>query len=84
MYQKLLKEGNGDYRFIRFPDLRYNNFEVLCSVIALDKINLDCAENVKSKATGNYSSFITYSNTINFVGEWLDNRDFILTQWGKN
>ena len=83
MYNKLFKEGNGYHKFLMCPDLRDNNFEVLCSVITLDEINLYCAENVKTKFTGNNSVFITYSNKINLVSEWLDNTDFILTQWPK-
>ena len=39
-YQKILKEGNGDKKYLRCPDLRYNNFEVICSVIALYKVDL--------------------------------------------
>ena len=41
------------------------------STIALDKIDLDCAETVKDKPTVNGSVFITYSNTVNFAIEWL-------------
>ena len=60
VYQKLLKKGNSDHKLLRCPDLRYNNFEVICSVITLNKINLECAETVKAKPTGNDSGFITY------------------------
>ena len=38
------------------------------SEIALDEINLDCAENVKTKTTGNDSGFITNSNTQSIFG----------------
>ena len=67
MYQNISKEGNGDQKYLRCPDLQDNKFEVLFSAIALDKITLDCAENVKAKPAGNDLGFITYSNTINFL-----------------
>ena len=59
LYQKILKEGNGDHKYLRCTDLWYNNFEVLRSEIALDKVNLECAETVKYKPTRNYSGFIS-------------------------
>ena len=51
------------------------------SAIELDKVDLVCAETVKSKPTVNYSGFITYSNTIDFSGKWFDNSGYIITQW---
>ena len=42
LIQNLFKEGNGDHKYLRCPYLRDNNFEVLCSKIALDKVNLEC------------------------------------------
>ena len=54
------------------------------SVIALDKIKIECVETDKAKPTVNVSGFITYSKTIKFSGEWLDNSGHIVTQWGKN
>ena len=48
MYQNILKEGNGDHKYLRCIDLCYENFEVLCSAITLDKVDLVCAETVKS------------------------------------
>ena len=60
MYHKFLKEGNGYHKFIRCPDLGDNNFEVLRSEITLDNVDIDCAETVKAKPTGNDSGFITY------------------------
>ena len=80
MYQKLLKEGNGDHKYLRCRYLQYKNFEVMSSAIALDKIDLDCAENVKAKPTGDYSGFITYSNTMIFCGKLLYNSGYIITQ----
>ena len=62
-------------------NLRYNNFEIICSAIALDKVYLACAEMVKAKPTGNYSVFITYSNTIYFSRIWFDKRGYLITQW---
>ena len=29
LYQKIFKDGNGDQKCLRFPDLRDNNFEVI-------------------------------------------------------
>ena len=42
-----------------FPDLRVNNFEVMPSEIALDKVDIECAGTVKTKPTRNDSVFIT-------------------------
>ena len=67
MYQNILKEGNGDHKYLRCPDIWDNNFEVLRPSITSDKIDLDCAENVKSKPTVNDSVFVNYSNTTNFL-----------------
>ena len=61
LYQSFLKEGNGDQKYLRCPDLQENNFDLLCSSIALDKVNLECSETVKDKSTKNDSGFITYS-----------------------
>ena len=83
MYQNLFKEVNIDHNFLRYPDLRDNNFEFLRLTIALDKVNLDFAATVKSKPTGNDSVFIAYSNTINFLSKWLDNSGYLITQWEK-
>ena len=80
MYHNFLKEVNSDSKYLRFTDLRDNNFEVLLSATTLDKIDLDCAENVRAKPTVNNSGFITYSNTINFSTKWLDKNGYILTQ----
>ena len=68
LYQKLLEEGNGDQKYLRCPYLWDKKFEVMNSEIALDEINLDCAENVKTKTTGNDSGFITNSNTQSIFG----------------
>ena len=83
MYQNFPKEGNGNYKFLICTDLQDNNFEVLRSTITLDKTDLDCAENVKAKSIGNYSGFITYSNTIRFSSKLLDNSGYLINQWKK-
>ena len=62
------------YRYSR------KNLEVLRSAIVLDKINLEFAENVKYKPTGNNSVFITYSNTINVDSEYLDNIGYLINK----
>ena len=49
------------------------------SAITLNKVGLECAETVKYKPTENYSGFISYPNTINFVIKWLDNSGYIIT-----
>ena len=54
------------------------------STIALDKIDLDCAETVKAKPIGNGSVFITYSNTIKFSVKYLDNSGYIINQRQNN
>ena len=83
VYQKLLKEGNGDNKFLRCPYLQDNNLGVMCSSIQLDKVDLECAETVRAKPTGNDSGSIVYSKTINFSGIWLDNSGYLITQWKK-
>ena len=52
----------------------------MSSDIALDKVDLVCAETVKAKPTVNDSGVITYSNTIYFSGIWLDNSGYLITQ----
>ena len=76
-----MKEDNGDQKYSRCTDLQDNNFEVLCSEISIDKVDLECAETVKSKPTKNDSGFINYSSTIIFSGIWLDNSGYIIIQW---
>ena len=66
MYKRLLKEVNGDHKYLRCTYIQDNNFDLLRSEIALDKFDLECAETVKYKPTVNDSCFITYSNTFNF------------------
>ena len=66
MHQKLLKDGNCDQKYLRCPELRGNNFEVLRSAIILGKVDLECVETVNAKPTGNNLGFTTTSNTINF------------------
>ena len=46
----------------------------------LDKVDLVCAETVKSKPNGKYSGFVHYSNTIYFPYIWLDNSVYLITQ----
>ena len=58
IYQRLLKEGNDDHKYLSFPDLRDKNFDILHSAIALNEVDLACAETVKAKATVNDSNFI--------------------------
>ena len=48
MYQNLLKVSNSDNKYLMCPDLWENKFEVMRSKIALDKIDLECAETVKA------------------------------------
>ena len=83
MYQNILKEVNGYHKYLKFPDLRDNSFEVMCSETTLDKVDLQFAGTVKDKPTGNDSGFINYSNTINFSSKWLDNSGCLIIQWRK-
>ena len=66
-----MKKVNSDQKYLRCLDILDKNSEVLRSAIPLDKVDLECAETVKAKPTGNDSGFVTYSNTINFSGKWL-------------
>ena len=81
MYQKFLKQGNGDQNLLRCPDIQDNNFEVLCSKIILDKVDLECAGTVKDKPTGIIQVLLPTQHTINFSSEWLDNSGYLITQW---
>ena len=82
LYQRIFKVGSGDHKFLRCPYLQDNNFEVLCSSIALDKVGVERAGNIKSKPNGNGSSFITYSNKKK-SGIYLDNSGYLITKWRK-
>ena len=75
-----LKEVNDDNKILKCLDIRDKNFEYLRSAIALDKIDLECAENVKAKPTGNDSGFIAYSNTINVAIKSLYKSVYLITQ----
>ena len=77
----LLKSVKGDYKYLRKTDLLDKKFDVLLSDIALDQLYLVCEKTVKAKPTINDSVLITYSNTIYFVGIWLDNSCYIITEW---
>ena len=82
MYQDILKKGNGAHKYLRCPDLWDNNFEVLRSEIALDKVDLGCTETGNSKPTRNDSGFITYQKHY-FSGIWLDNSGYLIPQCQK-
>ena len=58
IYQSLLKEVNGGNKYLGFPYLLDNNFEVLLSDITMDKVDLVCAETVKTKSIVNDSDFV--------------------------
>ena len=49
----------------------------------MNKVDLECAETVKAKPTGNSSGFNTYSNTINVACIWLDKSVYLIIQWKK-
>ena len=80
MYQKILKEGDGNF-FLSCTDTQYNNSGVLHSSLSLYHIELECSGTVKSKTTGNNSVFITNSDTINFASKCLNISGYIITQW---
>ena len=80
MYQNVLKESNDDYMYLRRPYLRDNKFGVMSSAIVLDKIDIDCTENIKAEPTVDDSGFIIYSNTIKFSGKWLDNSGYLINK----
>ena len=52
-YQNLLKEVNGNHKYLRCTYLRHNNFEVLHLAIKFYKIDLVCSETVKYKPNRN-------------------------------
>ena len=67
IYQNKLKEVNGDHKYLRFPGICGNNFDILRSSITLNKVYLVCVETVKAKPTEIDSGFITYLSTIYFL-----------------
>ena len=42
IYKSLLKEVNGNQKYLRWTALLYNNLEVLNAAIALDKLDIVC------------------------------------------
>ena len=59
MYQRFLKEGNGDYNFLICPEFWEKNLEIMRSEIEFDKVEFECAGTVKAQHIGNDSGFIT-------------------------
>ena len=51
IYQIVLKERNGDHKYLRCTYLWYNNYEVLCIYTTFDKANLVCTDTLKSILT---------------------------------
>ena len=72
IYQNFSKEGNGDDKLIRYPDLQ-----------ALDKFDLERADTIKAKPTLNDSGFITYSNTIKLSIKFFESSGYLITQLQK-
>ena len=62
IYQRLLKEVDGDHKYLRCTYVLYNNFKIQCATISLDKVELMFAETVKENLSENDAGFITYSN----------------------
>ena len=65
-----MKEVNVYYKYLRCPDLRYNNFDILSSSIALDKLDLVCSERVKAKLNSGY--IITQWKHCEIIGFLMD------------
>ena len=78
VYQRLLREVNDNHKYLRCPDLRYNNLEVFHVAIVLDKADLVCA--VKEKSIIYDAGFITYSKIIYFAVICSDNSAYIINQ----
>ena len=51
------------------------------SEISFDKVDLECAETVKSRTRINDSGFITYLNIMNFTSKWSGNSGYIINKW---
>ena len=68
MYQKLLKESNGDHKYFKCTGILNNKLYGLCSENLFDRVEWVCSETVKAKYAANDSSYIIYSNSIYFVG----------------
>ena len=60
IYQRILKEGNGDHNCLKCTYFQYKNFDILRTSITLDKIDPVCSDSVKEKPTRNHAGFITY------------------------
>ena len=72
IYQTPLKEGNGYHKYLQCPDIQDNNFEIMCSTISLNKVDLACSKTVKAKPTGNYSALLrTQTQYMFMVYGWI-------------
>ena len=61
IYQRLLKEVNGDHKYLRCLCIKDKHFNIMCTDIALDRVNLAWEEKFREKPTGNDAVFITDS-----------------------
>ena len=60
LYHNILKESNVDQKYLRCTDIGDNNFEVMRSPIAWNKVYHESSDTVKAKTTGKYSGYIKY------------------------
>ena len=77
--QRILREGNGDHKYLRCPYLQ-DKFLGYVYRYFIYKVEFVCAQKDRAKPTSNYSGFITYSNTIGFSGSWLDNCSCLINE----
>ena len=81
MYQNILKEGNGNHNYLMCIYLQDKNFEVICSAIALDIVDMVCVETVKDKPTRKIQVLLSTQTKYIFYVIWLDKSGYLITQW---
>ena len=50
--QSLIKKVDSEHKYLRFPDLKHNNFEGICAAISSDNIDLVREEILRANPIG--------------------------------
>ena len=80
MYQKFLKEGNGDNSFYCVQIFDTTTFRFCVQKCHWIKPTLNVHKMLKLNLRYMIQVFVTYSNTINFASTFLDNSGYLITQ----
>ena len=65
IYQRIFKEGYGNHKYLRFPYLQYNNFNILRTGISFNKVDLVCLDRVISNLL--YTIQVLLPNQTQFI-----------------